>query len=95
MPIKFSNNQLIFLKFLITLSMSEDEKRIIWIAALKNAVEFNGKANPKAIMGKLMGQRPDLRSQSKKYFPLINEICNEVNDLNAQILVKISSIPAE
>jgi glutamyl-tRNA synthetase len=62
--------------------METDEiGKIIWAYGLKNAVEFNGTANGKAVMGKLMMERPDLRTQAKKYSRLIEEIILEINKL--------------
>lgn len=53
--------------------------KLIWIYGLKNAVEFNGKANSKAIMGKLMMERPELRSKAKIYSNVIDKIIMEIN----------------
>ena len=52
--------------------MEEEEiKKILWISGLKNAVEFDGVPNKKAVMGKLMAERKDLRSQTKKNYAYI------------------------
>jgi glutamyl-tRNA synthetase len=65
--------------------MDEEEiKKILWINGLKNAVEFNGKPNKKAVMGKLMSERKDLRSQAKKLIPLLNQIIEEISKLNIE-----------
>ena len=40
-------------------------KKILWISGLKNALEFDGVPNKKAVMGKLMAERKDLRSKFK------------------------------
>ena len=63
--------------------MEEDEIReILLLAGLKNAVEFGGKPNKKAIMGKLMSQRVDLRSKAKVVSPIIDEIIEEISALS-------------
>jgi len=63
--------------------MEEDEIReILLLACLKNAVEFGGKPNKKAIMGKLMSQRVDLRSKAKVVSPIIDEIIEEISALS-------------
>jgi glutamyl-tRNA synthetase len=63
--------------------MEEDEIReILLLAGLKNAVEFGGKPNKKAIMGKLMSQREDLRSKAKVVSPIIDEIIEEISALS-------------
>ena len=63
--------------------MEDDEiKRILWIHGLKNAVEFNGKPNKKAVMGKLMAEKIELRSQAKLIIPLLDQIIEEISKLN-------------
>ena len=65
--------------------MDEEEiKKILWINGLKNAVEFNGKPNKKAVMGKLMAERKDLRSQAKDLIPLLDQIIEEIEKLNIE-----------
>ena len=59
-------------------------KKILWKSGLKNAVEFNGKPNEKAIMGKLMAQRKDLRSKAKIIIPMLNEIIKEISELSLE-----------
>ena len=68
--------------------MEDDEiKRILWIRGLKNAVEFDGKPNKKAVMGKLMAEKKELRSQAKIIIPLLDQIIEEIsrNDCNRDI----------
>ena len=43
--------------------MSEPIEDIIRKLALQNAVFFKGKANPKAIVGKILGQYPEYRAK--------------------------------
>ncbi|MFW9937268.1 MAG: glutamate--tRNA ligase, partial [Candidatus Thorarchaeota archaeon] len=63
--------------------MDEKEiKRILWIHGLKNAVEYGGKPNKKAVIGKLMAERSELRSQIKEIMPIINSIILEISNLN-------------
>jgi len=56
--------------------------QIIWLEGLKNAVKFNGKANPKAIMGKLMRDRPELRQKGNELKPRVAQIISKVNSLS-------------
>ena len=71
-------------------TMEDDEiKKILLIRGLKNAVEFNGKPNKKAVMGKLMAEKKELRSQAKIIIPLLDQIIEE----NKLILVKQYRIP--
>ncbi|MFX1592963.1 MAG: glutamate--tRNA ligase [Promethearchaeota archaeon] len=62
----------------------KDIKRVLWVYGLKNAVKFNGKPNKKAIMGKLMASRPELRTQTKIMIPLLDEIIDEISKLNIE-----------
>ncbi|MFX0186484.1 MAG: glutamate--tRNA ligase [Candidatus Hodarchaeota archaeon] len=62
----------------------EEIKRILWISGLKNALEFGGKPNKKAIMGKLMAQRKELRSQAKIVIPILDQIIKEISKLSLE-----------
>lgn len=63
--------------------MDDNEiKRILWINGLKNAVEFGGKPNKKAVMGKLMAERNDLRSQAKNIKPILDQIISQISNLS-------------
>ena len=65
--------------------MDEEEIiKILWVNGLKNAVEFEGKPNKKAIMGKLMAQRKDLRSKVKKINLILDQIIDEISELNLE-----------
>ncbi len=64
--------------------MDEIDK-IIWIEGLKNAVRFNGTANDKAVIGKLMRDRPDLRSQGKVLKGRVQEIVQQINQLSVEV----------
>ena len=65
--------------------MNEKEiKKILWIAGLKNAIEFKGKPNKKAVMGKLMAQREDLRPLAKEIIPLLDNIIKEILKLSIE-----------
>ncbi len=56
----------------------EEIRKILWLSGLKNAVKFNGKPNKKAIMGKLMATKPDLRSKAKLIIPILDQIIEEI-----------------
>ena len=49
---------------------------------LQNAVQFKGKANPKSIVGKIMGAFPESRADPKGTIALISQIADEVNSLS-------------
>ena len=63
--------------------MEDDEIReILLIFGLKNAVEFGGKPSKKAIMGKLLSQRADLRSKTKIIIPILEQVIEEISALD-------------
>ncbi|HOE53498.1 MAG TPA: glutamate--tRNA ligase family protein, partial [Methanomassiliicoccales archaeon] len=49
--------------------------------ALQNAVLYSGKANPKAVQGKVLAEAPELRSRVKEVLPLIASVVESVNDM--------------
>jgi glutamyl-tRNA synthetase len=46
--------------------------------ALQNAVKYKAAPNAGAVMGKLMGEHPELRSQAKEVSPLVKEVLAKV-----------------
>ncbi|MHA1648462.1 MAG: glutamate--tRNA ligase [Promethearchaeota archaeon] len=61
---------------------SDPIEKIVMLEGLKNAVSFKGKANPKAVMGKLMRDRPDLRSKGKELKQIVGNLISEINSLS-------------
>ncbi len=52
------------------------------IYALQNAVQFNGKANPKAVVGKVIAVLQKEGFSPKELIPIINTVTSEVNELS-------------
>ncbi|MBU2560939.1 MAG: glutamate--tRNA ligase [Nanoarchaeota archaeon] len=50
--------------------------------ALKNALDYKGKANPKALLGKILGEHADWREKRAELAKKIDIIVNEVNKLS-------------
>jgi glutamyl-tRNA synthetase len=46
--------------------------------ALQNAVKYKAAPNAGAVMGKLMGEHPELRTKAKEVSPLVKEVLGEV-----------------
>ena len=67
----------------------EDAKQIIRKIVLLNAVRYNGKASPKPILSKLLGENPKFRKRVKEVAPLINQIVEEINSLGVDEQTKI------
>ncbi len=53
----------------------------IYAMCLKNAQDYNGTVNPKAIIGKVLSQLPELKKEVQEVMPLIQENAAIVNDL--------------
>lgn len=68
--------------------MTEKEvKDIIFKWALDNARKHEGKANPGAVIGKLLSEMPEIKSKLKDISPIVQTVVAEVNGmpLNQQI----------
>ena len=59
-----------------------DLKDTIFKYALENAVKFKGRANPGALVGKLLQDDPSLKQKMGEVSKQINEIIKEVNELS-------------
>ena len=55
------------------------------IYALQNAVQFNGKANPKAVVGKVIAVLQKEGFSPKELIPIINSVTSEINKLSLGI----------
>lgn len=63
---------------------NQELRDIIRKSALINAAQHSGKAQAGPIVGKLLGEKAELRSQAKDLTTLVNEILIEVNSLTAE-----------
>ncbi|MFW6014143.1 MAG: glutamate--tRNA ligase [Nanoarchaeota archaeon] len=54
----------------------------ILVLALENAIKFKGKANPKALLGKIMAEFPEAKEDMKTTNEKINKIVNDVNEMS-------------
>lgn len=59
-------------------------EEIIRKAALENAVKFNGKASSGAVIGKVMAEVPDAKSNMRTIKPKIDAILQEINALSPE-----------
>ena len=66
----------------MALENDNDLREQIRKAALLNAVSHDGKAQAGALVGKILGERQDLRSRVKDLSTVINSVVNEVNSLS-------------
>lgn len=58
--------------------------KAIWKFALENAIHYDGKANPNALVGKVMGIFPDRRQDMPSTMKLIHSVVNDVNKLSLE-----------
>jgi glutamyl-tRNA synthetase len=68
----------------LALENDSDLKELIRKAALLNAVSHDGKAQAGAMVGKILGERADLRSKVKELSAVINTVVGEVNSLRLE-----------
>jgi glutamyl-tRNA synthetase len=56
----------------------EDTRELIEKYALQNAVKYKAAPNAGAVMGKLMGEHPELRARAKEVSPVVKEVLAEI-----------------
>jgi glutamyl-tRNA synthetase len=78
------------------LAENSDLRAIIRKFALHNAFIHDGSASEKAVLGKLLGEQPEFRTQVKELMPLVKELVLEINSLNpSNIREELSKIAPE
>jgi len=70
-------------------SEQKQVREVIRKIVLLNAVRYDGKATPKPIFSKLLGENPQFRKNVKEIAPIINEIVQEINSLPLEEQTKI------
>ena len=62
--------------------------------ALQNAIQHGGKANPKAVIGKIIAEIPESKKDIRRLYSLVNKVVDEINQLKEdkqnRLLKKIS-----
>ena len=64
--------------------MEEKYNNFLEFCALENAIKFKGKANPKALIGKILAKYPLKKNDMKSLMGEINTICDKINKLNLE-----------
>ena len=62
----------------------EEIERLAKKYALQNAVQHDGKANVKAVIGKILAERRDLKREIKSVMEIVERIVGEINDLSIE-----------
>lgn len=52
--------------------------------ALANAIKHNGKADEKAVMNKIMGECPELRSKAREIIKIVKNVVKKINSLTLE-----------
>jgi glutamyl-tRNA synthetase len=68
----------------LTLENNIELREHVRKATLLNAVQHGGKAQAGAIIGKIIGEKPELKTKVKELTDLISEVVNEVNSLSIE-----------
>ncbi|MCK5636791.1 MAG: glutamate--tRNA ligase, partial [Thermoplasmatales archaeon] len=69
--------------------MSTDKiQKTARIYALQNAVQFNGKANPKAVVGKVIAALQKDGFSPKEIIPIVTSVTVEVNKISLEKQIK-------
>ncbi len=61
--------------------MSTEIAEKIRKAAILNAIRHDGRADPQAVLGNLLGDNPDLRSKAKEILPSVRQVVQEINSI--------------
>jgi len=72
--------------------MSIDE--LIEACAAENALQYE-KANPKAVLGRLLGERPELKKDAKKVLAKVEAICKRIDKLSKKDKEKLAAKAGE
>jgi glutamyl-tRNA synthetase len=65
----------------VTKKRSSSVQALIRKYSLANAIKYEGTANAKAVIGKLLAERPELRSQAREIIDQVNQVVAEVNKM--------------
>jgi len=68
----------------LTLENDKELRELARKAALLNAVQHGGKAQTGAIIGKIIGEKQELKTKAKELSGLISKVVNEVNSLSVE-----------
>jgi len=68
----------------LTLVKNKELRELVRKAALLNAIQHDGKAQAGPIIGKIVGEKQELKTKVKELSGLINEVVEEVNSLSIE-----------
>jgi glutamyl-tRNA synthetase len=68
----------------LTLENDKALRELVLKAALLNALQHSGKAQAGAIIGRIIGEKQELKTKAKELSGLISKVVNEVNSLSVE-----------
>ncbi len=68
----------------MTLENDKALRELVLKAALLNALQHGGKAQASALVGRIIGERQELKTRAKELSGLISKVVNEVNSLSIE-----------
>ena len=66
------------------MDIDEDTQKLAESIILRNAVDYNGKARLDSVISKILGSRPQIKSNIKEMIPKIKEILEQINSLSIE-----------
>ena len=66
------------------MDIDEDTQKLAESIILRNAVDYNGRARLDSVISKILGSRPQLKSNIKDVIPKIKEILEQINSLSIE-----------
>ncbi|MCE4614924.1 MAG: glutamate--tRNA ligase [Desulfurococcales archaeon] len=67
----------------------EEIERIIWAYALKNALDYEGKAVTKSVISKVFKEKPGLKNKARNVIEIVNGIVEKVNSMTYEEQTKL------
>jgi glutamyl-tRNA synthetase len=68
----------------LTLEKDKALRKLVQKAALLNALQHGGKAQAGALVGRIIGEKQELKTKAKELSSLINKVVNEVNSFSVE-----------
>jgi glutamyl-tRNA synthetase len=68
--------------------MDAQFKKYLFIRVLENAYKFKGKANSKAVLGKILSDKPELKNSIQELMKIIQETIEKVNAMTPEEQIK-------
>jgi glutamyl-tRNA synthetase len=66
------------------MDIDEDTQKLAESIILRNAVDYNGRARLDSVISKILGSRPQIKSNIKDLIPKIKEILEQINSLSIE-----------